>query len=946
MAAFYASSPPPEKPPPIAPNKNSELNSPSQESASEKKSSFIKRALKELTGGWGHSQKVKGLRPVVRPYGRGGVGGMSSAKTLSSSSSPQSTLSESSVTDSSLAQQQQQRHLQVPHPQGLPPSRDDTPFQSQYGYSDYDDTQSLASSIPAPRRTQRWIQQQAPLNSAPMSPTSSNDPYGAQSYVYGQHPSRLHDVEEDDDPATHMDDQFGRLSVANSSVIRDHQSVPGRSDPRSRLVLHPSSSVSVGSRPPVTAAREIAASYYGASSSTSASRPPVDPFAANSYNSFLPPHHHLPPSQPQSVVDHYSAAHAQNQAVHARSHLISAQTQELQAQIENLRESERRARERLKALRRDDNLPLRKNTSSEDESPLDGRPPPPRSATSPIPPSRREGNISKPGMDGSEILEGPSSSMTPARPLVPPKALGYGPMSREERAREEKERLRQRDREREEANAAYHQQHDPYATPANLYAQQYQRGAPSYHPPPASTFSQSAYPSHMQSHIPHNPPPSMASTSAPVQHFHHQQQQHPPQPQPQPQPQQPQAFANSAQQQLILQLGALLIQQQQQLAALNASRPEGSSGASPPASGLPLPSPGGGALDLSALLTLAAAAANLDPAAAAAALAAVQNANGPAQTQALSTGLSSSPTTRINQISPPQIPVPPIPITSTTFSDPKSQGGRLTPSSQSTQPAMSGLSRLKQDFAGIISTTDTCHRFRILIMGKANSGKTTILQKFMGTIDTLTVNDKDGKMLDASMIEDPILMGGVHNIEFEITSQSNPYFVFHDSRGLEAGSSQEMEEIRKFIDRRAQERELKDRLHLIWYCIPMDQHRVLSAAELAFFEQGTGDVPVIAVFTKWDGQILKSLAEILKDGKTRMTLRDARQEAHHHAKEVFEKHYLPMILNMANPPATYVLLGNMHKPDTICNELSERTTELMADFMLRNSLLKAQSTKR
>ncbi|KAG8925508.1 hypothetical protein FRC02_009623 [Tulasnella sp. 418] len=697
MAAFYASSPPPQKAPSIAPTQNSELTSPSEDnSASKKKSSFMKRALKELAGGGGNNPKVKG-QPVVRPYGRGGVGAKakpsaSSAKTSSSQSPPQSVSSPSNpprspTTDSSLAQQQQQRHLQVPHPQSLPPSRDDTPSQSQYEYSDYDDTQSLASSIPAPRRTQQWIQQQAPLNSAPMSPTSSNDPYGAQSYAYGQHPSRLHDVEEDDDPATHMDDQFGRLSVANSSVIRDHQSVPGRSDPRSRLVLHPSSSVSVGSRPPVTAAREIAASYYGASSSTSASRPPVDPFAANSYNSFLPPHHHLPPSQPQSVVDHYSAAHAQNQAVHARSHLISAQTQELQAQIENLREAERRARERLEALRRDDNLPLRKNTSPEDESPLDGRPPPPpRSATSPVPPSRREGNISRPGMDGSEILEGPSSSMTPARPLAPPNALGYGPMSREERAREEKERLRQRDREREEANAAYHQQHDPYATPANLYAQQYQRGAPSYHQPPASTFSQSAYPSHMQSHIPHNPPPSMASTSAPVQHFHH----HQPHPsQPQPQPQQPQAFADPAQQQLILQLGALLIQQQQQLAALNASRPGGSSGASPPAPGLPLPSPGGGGLDLSALLTLAAAAGNLNPAAAAA-LAAAQNANRPAQTQqAPSAGPSSSPTTRTNQTSPPQIPVPPIPITtttSTTVSVPTSQGDRPTPPSQSTTP--------------------------------------------------------------------------------------------------------------------------------------------------------------------------------------------------------------------------------------------------------------------
>ena len=65
-------------------------------------------------------------------------------------------------------------------------------------------------------------------------------------------------------------------------------------------------------------------------------------------------------------------------------------------------------------------------------------------------------------------------------------------------------------------------------------------------------------------------------------------------------------------------------------------------------------------------------------------------------------------------------------------------------------------------------------------------------------------------------------------IDYEITYPSSPRFVFHDSRGIEAGpesdrhgtadetSKLRMEYIQKFIDDRAQERHIKDQLHAIW----------------------------------------------------------------------------------------------------------------------------------
>jgi hypothetical protein len=69
-------------------------------------------------------------------------------------------------------------------------------------------------------------------------------------------------------------------------------------------------------------------------------------------------------------------------------------------------------------------------------------------------------------------------------------------------------------------------------------------------------------------------------------------------------------------------------------------------------------------------------------------------------------------------------------------------------------------------------------------------------------------------------------------IDYEITYPSSPRFVFHDSRGIEAGSESDsrgteareghdsstlcVEYIQKFINDRARQTRLKDQLHAIW----------------------------------------------------------------------------------------------------------------------------------
>ena len=57
---------------------------------------------------------------------------------------------------------------------------------------------------------------------------------------------------------------------------------------------------------------------------------------------------------------------------------------------------------------------------------------------------------------------------------------------------------------------------------------------------------------------------------------------------------------------------------------------------------------------------------------------------------------------------------------------------------------------------------------------------------------------------------------GIHKIENELVFQSNPGFIFHDSRGFEAGGIEELSIVKDFIAQRSTLDELKRQLHVIW----------------------------------------------------------------------------------------------------------------------------------
>jgi hypothetical protein len=58
---------------------------------------------------------------------------------------------------------------------------------------------------------------------------------------------------------------------------------------------------------------------------------------------------------------------------------------------------------------------------------------------------------------------------------------------------------------------------------------------------------------------------------------------------------------------------------------------------------------------------------------------------------------------------------------------------------------------------------------------------------------------------------------GEHTINDELVFSNHTGYVFHDSRGIECGSTEELETLREFIRHKCAEKRLQDKLHAIWF---------------------------------------------------------------------------------------------------------------------------------
>ncbi|KAF4565680.1 hypothetical protein EYR40_002251 [Pleurotus pulmonarius] len=235
-----------------------------------------------------------------------------------------------------------------------------------------------------------------------------------------------------------------------------------------------------------------------------------------------------------------------------------------------------------------------------------------------------------------------------------------------------------------------------------------------------------------------------------------------------------------------------------------------------------------------------------------------------------------------------------------------------------------------------------CPKFRVLIIGKANAGKTTILQKVCNTTENPTAVDTTGRRMSLSLLK-PSAGRGQHDIEQGYVFSGRDNFVFHDSRGFEAGTTAELERAKAFIKKRSSYTHIKNRLHAVWYCIPSDTPRLLLEDETSFFKEcQDGKVPVVAIFTKFDYRHKEAMAQLIEGGMERPA---ARLAAPSRAKEDFEAKYITRLYKRSYPPQRHVYVYDMHLPMSNCDQLILATVDSLNDLSLKHLFVSTQKNR-
>ncbi|KAI6116599.1 hypothetical protein EV401DRAFT_48891 [Pisolithus croceorrhizus] len=240
---------------------------------------------------------------------------------------------------------------------------------------------------------------------------------------------------------------------------------------------------------------------------------------------------------------------------------------------------------------------------------------------------------------------------------------------------------------------------------------------------------------------------------------------------------------------------------------------------------------------------------------------------------------------------------------------------------------------------------DRIRHFRILVVGRANAGKTTILQRVCNTTDQPEISNRKGEKVDAAVVQGS-LTRGYHNIEDELVFQSNPGFVFHDSCGFEAGSEEQFDRMKEFVRDRAKKTKLDERIHAIWFCIPLNEsHRMVMAAEKKFFHEcDTGHVPVIVLLTKADTLTLDAFQELMSKGQT---VDDAMKGAAEVEQRILDG-CLTRVKDQLDkerfPPKNYLSLTGMQKECAECAPLLTCTANALKEEGLQQLLISTQQS--
>jgi len=120
----------------------------------------------------------------------------------------------------------------------------------------------------------------------------------------------------------------------------------------------------------------------------------------------------------------------------------------------------------------------------------------------------------------------------------------------------------------------------------------------------------------------------------------------------------------------------------------------------------------------------------------------------------------------------------------------------------------------------------------------------------------------------------------------------------------------------------------------------MDDSRPLSPAEMSFFAEGMGRVPVIVIFMKYDAQVTQA-ATILRQCRD-LDVQQAWAQALIDADIIFRREYLSRVLESDYPPKDYVQLQDMNNPKKQCPELTEKTAKSIDNDILSHLFVSVQ----
>ncbi|KAH9029953.1 hypothetical protein EDB85DRAFT_2074375 [Lactarius pseudohatsudake] len=200
--------------------------------------------------------------------------------------------------------------------------------------------------------------------------------------------------------------------------------------------------------------------------------------------------------------------------------------------------------------------------------------------------------------------------------------------------------------------------------------------------------------------------------------------------------------------------------------------------------------------------------------------------------------------------------------------------------------------------------------FRILVIGRANAGKTTLLKRVCNTTEEPCIYDEKSNSLR-----------GIHDIDRPFAFASNPQFIFHDSPGFETGDESQLKKVQSFIEKRAKSTKVDDQLHAIWFCFIPNKSRFLLDLEKRFFnEQRTGNIPVIAIFTKFDHLISQVYDADLEEDENREV-----------AERLLKDSLRAPLFEYKFPPRADVCLEGAFR----VKELIEKTAESLDDVALK-----------